>query len=151
MATTASGGWGQGEYLFDHRNASLRDWLIDDYFFGPNCLGDDNIDGLILDDDWFGSGPTEENSHAVADMGLSATDVAEIGGNWSLTLQRLQQEVLRRGKYVVPGYAGDSMSTRSHNHTQVRSKPCPHSLAAMLSASLQLRPPLALVPLHPIV
>ena len=86
MVITASGGWGQGEYLFDHRNASLRDWLIDDYFFGPKCLGDDNIDGLILDDDWFGTGPTEEYSHAVADMGLSATDVAEIGGNWSLTL-----------------------------------------------------------------
>jgi len=146
LATTASGGWGQGEYLFDHRNASLRDWLIDDYFFGPNCLGDDNIDGLILDDDWFATGPTEENSHAVADMGLSATDVAEIGGNWSLTLQRLQQEVARRGKYVVPGYAGDSMSTRSHNHTQVRSKPCPCTTVLPPSAACKSDLPWPLSP-----
>ena len=51
-------------------------------------------------------------------MGLSAADVAQIGGNWSLSLKQLQAEVARRGKYVIPGYAGDSMSTRSHNHTQ---------------------------------
>ena len=68
-------------------------------------------------------------------------------------VKRAQQEVSRRGKYeyVVPGYAGDSMSTRSHNHTQVRSKPCPCTTVLPRSADLQLRPPLALVPLHPIV
>jgi hypothetical protein len=102
--------------------------------------------GLILDDDWSGTGPTEENNFAVVsqwpslslrfvvfslpfpclklgrwmqeDMGLSAQDVAEIGGNWSRSLQRLNDDVQKRGKYVIPGYAGDSMSTRSHNHTQ---------------------------------
>jgi hypothetical protein len=41
-----------------------------------------------------------------------------IGSNWSVSLQHLQAEVAKRGKYIIPTYAGDSMSTRSHNHTQ---------------------------------
>jgi hypothetical protein len=103
---------------FDHRNSSLRQWLVEDYFGGPDCLGNPNIDGLILDDDWTSTGPTEENSFAAADMGLSARDLAEIGGNWSLSLQQLNDRLATHQQYVIPGYAGDSMSTRSHNHTQ---------------------------------
>ena len=107
-----------GEYLFDHRNRSLREWMVHEYFGGSDCLGSDAIDGLILDDFWYSTGPTEENSAAVSDMGLSSDDVADIQGNWSQLLQDLSAEVSARGKYIMPTYAGDSMSTRSHNHTQ---------------------------------
>ena len=41
-----------GEYLFDHRNESLRDWLVDEHIMGPNCLGQAQIDGLFIDDFW---------------------------------------------------------------------------------------------------
>jgi hypothetical protein len=103
--------------LFDHRNSSLREWLVKDYFGGPAALGNPNISGLILDDDWLPSGPTEENGYSLVDMGLSPSDVAHIRGNWSSSLQALNAEVARRGKYVIPSYAGDSMSTRNHNHS----------------------------------
>ena len=102
----------------DHRNASLRKWLVEEYFFGEQALGSPNVDGVILDDGWGATGPTEENGASVADMGLSAADVAHIATSWSISLNALNVEVEKRGKYVVPTYAGDSMSTRSHNHTQ---------------------------------
>lgn len=41
-----------GEYLWDHRNASLRDWLISEYIAGPTGMGNPNVDGLYIDDDW---------------------------------------------------------------------------------------------------
>ena len=84
-----------GEYLFDHRNATLRRWLVDDYFGGPSCLGSKHVDGLILDDDWTAAGPTEENQYSAVDMGLSPAEVAEIGGNWSISLKQLQAEVVQ--------------------------------------------------------
>ena len=93
---------------FDHRNSSLRQWLVEDYFGGPDCLGDPNIDGLILDDDWTSKGPTEENSFAAADMGLSARDLAEIGV--------LKTLILGGGAgYNAPSGASSSSSLRVQN------------------------------------
>ena len=34
-----------GEYLFDHRNQSLRDFLVNEYIMGENGLGNPMIDG----------------------------------------------------------------------------------------------------------
>merc|ERR1719272_13415 len=85
-----------GEYLFDHRNKTMQLWLVNDYFGGTGCLGDDNVDGLILDDYWnggSGGGPSEENPYAVQDMGLTATEVTDIAGNWSTSLALLQAVV----------------------------------------------------------
>jgi hypothetical protein len=40
-------------YLFDHRNASLRSWLIQEYILGPNGLGSGVTDGFFIDgEDW---------------------------------------------------------------------------------------------------
>ena len=50
-----------GEYLFDHRNSSLRQWLLDTYI-GSNetGMGHKDIDGMFLDDVWDGvKGPSE--------------------------------------------------------------------------------------------
>jgi len=46
------GGVPCGEYLFDHRNASLRDFLINEVLLGPTGLGNSNISGFYLDDNW---------------------------------------------------------------------------------------------------
>ena len=107
-----------GEYLFDHRNASLRSWLAKEYFGGPDCLGSPAVDGIILDDNWSASGPSEEDIHSVADMGLSTKDVGDITAGLQQSLTALAAEAAKHGSYVVPSYAGDSMSTRSANHTQ---------------------------------
>jgi hypothetical protein len=39
-----------GEYVFNHRNASLTDFLLGDYFFGPTGAGSPIISGFYVDD-----------------------------------------------------------------------------------------------------
>eukprot|EP01048_Picozoa_sp_COSAG05_P008710 COSAG05_NODE_678_length_7984_cov_3.957134_3_plen_811_part_00 len=41
-----------GEYLFDHRNESLRRWLVDNFVLGPLGIGSDLVSGMYLDDGW---------------------------------------------------------------------------------------------------
>ena len=74
-----------GEYLWNHANGSmLRDFLVNTYVGGASGLANPNIDGVFLDDGW-GSGPSEIESHSIADMGLSPAQVADIRSNWSET------------------------------------------------------------------
>ena len=41
------------EYLWDHWNASLRQWLIDEFVLDSNTgLGNPAIDGFYFDDSW---------------------------------------------------------------------------------------------------
>ena len=51
-----------GDYVFDHRNASLREWIVNDFMMG-DALGMGNrsaVDGFLLDDWWdIWSGPSE--------------------------------------------------------------------------------------------
>ena len=99
-----------GEYLWDHRNQSLRTWLIEEFVLGANGMGNAAIDGYYFDDSWKVAGgrhgtnkqcdsaptggATEENYYCAADMGLSAQDVADIQGNWSQTAAAAEQAVL---------------------------------------------------------
>ena len=48
--------------------------------------------GVFLDDGW-GTSPSEIESHSVADMGLSATQVADIRSNWSETCQAVSAKL----------------------------------------------------------
>jgi hypothetical protein len=41
-----------GEYVFDHRNASLRSFLLGEYFFGANGAANAAVDGFYVDDGW---------------------------------------------------------------------------------------------------
>eukprot|EP00666_Eupelagonemidae_sp_cell4sb_P015195 gene15195-18755_t len=42
-----------GEYLWDHRNESLREWLVNEFILGKETgLGNPNVDGFFLDDGW---------------------------------------------------------------------------------------------------
>jgi len=114
-----------GEYLWDHRNASLREWLIDEFILGKvSGLGNPNVDGFYVDDSWStgrhkhfdnstwhscDSGPiggaTEEEKHCSVDMGLTAQDVAEITGNWSITKQQAQTAVLANKGFLWGSYS----------------------------------------------
>lgn len=82
-----------GEYLWNHANGSqLRKFLVDEYIGGKAGLGDPNIDGVFLDDGW-GAGPSEIESHSVADMGLLPSQVADIDGNWSATCKAVSTKL----------------------------------------------------------
>jgi len=39
-----------GEYLFDHRNASLQAWLAGDYLLGPTGMGSPAVHGFFFDE-----------------------------------------------------------------------------------------------------
>ena len=50
-----------GEYLFDYRNGSmLREWMLDELYFGSTAMAAASVGGLFVDDDWNARGLTEE-------------------------------------------------------------------------------------------
>lgn len=88
-----------GYYIYDHRNASLRTWLVD-FAAGATSIDDPSIDGVFLDDDWdSSSGPAESGKNALADMGLSPQDVVDISAGWVLSTKGVQQAVLDKGGF----------------------------------------------------
>eukprot|EP00937_MAST-01D_sp_MAST-1D-sp2_P007094 g7094.t1 len=107
-----------GEYLWDHRNASLRKWLVDEFVLGAAALGSPDIDGFYFDDSWHTAplqppskpwvsceqspvgGATEEHPFCSQDMGLSAQDVRDITGNWTVTAAAAQRAVLDHGGFT---------------------------------------------------
>ena len=92
--TCDCGGVPCGEYLFDHRNSSLGDWLEETFLLGDTALGSPFVDGYFLDDGWsphggwgctqsspYG-GPTEMNTNCTQDMGLNQTEIEDITAAW---------------------------------------------------------------------
>merc|ERR1711871_1122630 len=77
-----------GEYVFNHRNASLRPWLIDTMFLG-NATGGGNkaVSGFYVDDGWSTKGPSEMNSSAIEQMGMSTADVSAMITAWSANVR----------------------------------------------------------------
>lgn len=95
-----------GEYLFDFRNANvtvhgrtLIDWYIKDFFFGPTGGGNANISGFELDDFWDADGPSEMEGHAVADMGFTVSDTADMVAAFSWARDLVYKEIFARGKF----------------------------------------------------
>ena len=74
-----------GEYVFNHRNVSLRDFFLSDYFF-PQPFPK-SVTGYYVDDAWETSGPTEMDKDSVAKMGMSPADVAAMIAAWSANVQ----------------------------------------------------------------
>ena len=88
-----------GYYIWDHRNASLRAWLVH-YAAGATSVGDPHIDGIFLDDDWRApSGPAESGKNCLADMNLSPQDVVDLTAGWVLSTKGVQQAVLDQGGF----------------------------------------------------
>lgn len=97
-----------GEYLFDFRNASFRAWFVQSYMAAATSAPE--VDGLILDDHWGPNGPTEEDRHCLTDMGLSATDVADLIVGWKSAMADLAAFAADKGVYIAPTYMGDPLS-----------------------------------------
>eukprot|EP01060_Flectonema_neradi_P012834 TRINITY_DN19614_c0_g1_i1.p1 TRINITY_DN19614_c0_g1~~TRINITY_DN19614_c0_g1_i1.p1 ORF type:complete len:414 (+),score=69.34 TRINITY_DN19614_c0_g1_i1:47-1243(+) len=98
-----------GEYLFDHRNESLRSWIVDTFIIGSkNGSGvlNPSIDGYYMDDSWWSTpepvkswmpktgycssnsigGPSEEEYTCNEDMGLDQNDTKAITSGWNQTV-----------------------------------------------------------------
>ena len=51
------------------------EWFVDEYYGGPAGIGNKNIIGFYIDDDWGNmnaNGPSEMDGHAMEDMGLTS-------------------------------------------------------------------------------
>ena len=77
-----------GDYVFDHRNQSLRDWIVGEYMMGPLGMGNRSaVDGFMLDDNWnLWSGPSEV-PHFTQGTGLApnSSEFRDLFTNWSAT------------------------------------------------------------------
>eukprot|EP00039_Didymoeca_costata_P025595 m.13903 g.13903 ORF g.13903 m.13903 type:complete len:431 (-) comp4952_c0_seq1:200-1492(-) len=104
-----------GEYVFDHRNPKVRQWILQEFIGGVNGLGNPNVDGFLLDDAWIPDhgkndsipgGPTEYEKHAVQDMGLSQQDVYDLFVGWNQTRAEIYEAVTAAGGWVwgISGY-----------------------------------------------
>jgi len=148
------GGAPCGTYLFDHRNASLRAWLVSEFVMGSNGMGNANVSGFYLDDFWQQSGedwsdgvasltnktardvnpsvcatgPSEVEQHCLQDAGLSAADVAELNAGWRLTMTAAMRAVVAAGGFVWQMF--DQPSWRSRAATAQRSFEKPARSAA---------------------
>ena len=132
------GGLPCGFYLFNHANATLRRWLIDEFVFGHTGLGHPSgaITGLYLDDHWADSydptdapdcaanpigGPTEVNRYCGLDIGLTQAETTANTAGWRAMMLELQQRVV----------AADAFSWAYFN--QVRGAPSKASCASFFT------------------
>ena len=98
-----------GEYLFDHRNANVSvngqtfiEWFIDDYFGGPAGIGNKDIIGFYIDDDWGNmnpNGPSEMEGHAMEDMGLGPDDLKAIVPAYNWVATTVYKSIVAQGKF----------------------------------------------------
>jgi len=89
-----------GEYLFDHRNASLLNWLIHEYTVSPTGVLNPNIDGLFIDDHWSASGPSEEDGRCIEIIGLSTKDVTEITQGWQANTDAVHTAMIKANAFA---------------------------------------------------
>ena len=90
-----------GEYLWDHRNGSmLQKFLVDEYIFGKNGMGNDAISGMYIDDIW-STIPSEENHNATMDAGLSAAEITKMHDWWANTSGIVSDRATKEKKYLL--------------------------------------------------
>eukprot|EP00755_Sulcionema_specki_P024789 Sspe_Gene.1601::Locus_531_Transcript_1_1_Confidence_1.000_Length_1868::g.1601::m.1601 len=107
-----------GWYVFDHRNSSLRTWLIDEFLLGKRFgLGNESVSGFYFDDWWTLDGPTEvDGFFGGTNLPHYGKEIAEIYGNWSITMWEAQKQIAAAGGWSWneancnldsnPGYGG---------------------------------------------
>ena len=89
-----------GEYVFNHRNASLRPWLIQTMFLGKATGGGNlAVSGFYVNDGWSAKGPSEMDKDAVAKMGMSSADVAAMIGAWGANVAAWRQAIYDAGLF----------------------------------------------------
>jgi hypothetical protein len=102
-----------GEYLFDLRNASARAWLRGDYLTSATGLGSPAVHGFYFDDQWTLAGPTEVVPTAVAAMGLTPADVADLAAASAQSLAEMFNTTVDAGGFVFNHLASPTPSNAS--------------------------------------
>ena len=103
-----------GEYLFNHSTPALVDWWLGTHMGGAQGMAHPAVDGLLLDDYWTSSGPSEIDSHMLEDMGMDGAAAAAMTAAWQAAMARLFALAAQRGKFISNmGYSGDSLSGAS--------------------------------------
>jgi len=77
----------------------LLDWQ-DDYLFGPNGAGNENVSGFFYDDEFDASGPSEYEAHVNQDIGYSAAQLQSTSDAYWQYMSVVYAAVLARGKFV---------------------------------------------------
>ena len=150
-----------GEYLWDHRNASLRDWLVREQILGPTALGNPQVSGLFLDDEWQDTqqpnpgwgppegfctsdpwgGPSEVFPNCTKDMGLSRQDIQQLTAGWKQTVAAAQSAALGAGAWiwqmfhVMGGPPGDPESCAAYFHSACSENSTNYNSAVMFTFS----------------
>lgn len=106
-----------GEYVFNHRNASLRAWLLADYFFGATSGGNANVSGFYVDDSWSSRGPSEMDADAVAKMGMSPADVTAMVAAWEANRDAWRAALLAHGLFEWGLFYGGQQNAPGWNQT----------------------------------
>lgn len=90
-------------YLWNHHNASCREWLVREHLMGPMGMGAPSVDGLFIDDVWAASGPELEGPGSEAashDSGMSTTDNIAMMQAWRTTMDAANEAVLAHKGYT---------------------------------------------------
>ena len=99
-----------GEYYFDFRNASMREWYVSTYLGNgdDDGLHNANVDGFFLDDRWGRKGPTESPAGLFQDIGLTATDVDDIYKGYVQAVSSAQRAIAKAGAYTWQSMANSA-------------------------------------------
>jgi hypothetical protein len=86
--------------VFDHRNSSIQEWLVNTVFLG-NATGGGNpsVQGFYVDDGWSSNGPSEMDKDSVAKMGLSPGDVSDMIAAWKVNQGAWRDAVYAHGLF----------------------------------------------------
>ena len=123
------GGVPCGEYLWDHRNASLQAYLINEVVLGANGLANPNISGYYFDDGWVNysasilpwepkegfcdhspvGGATEEDLYCTADAGLTQADTTAMTAAHDATMDAVLDAVVAAGAFAWQAFAQTSL------------------------------------------
>lgn len=124
-----------GEYLWDHRNASLTRWFTDYYIGGEEYgLGSPFVDGFYLDDNWSARGPSEEawpcsprGSGAGRCSGLSASDIEQIRNGWAANMEAVQTAIVAKNGFDWQNFRSIRSPKRSDCSSFLRAQCLPDS------------------------
>jgi len=130
-----------GEYIWDPRawNVAVKgqtfgDWFINDYLFDATGGANPKVSGFFFDDQWTTSGPTEYESHAVEDMGLTQAELQDITNAYWANMAEVYKTVLARGKF-----SWQQLWTGQGDGPQSIGDTCPGPLVHQTSCAADLR------------
>jgi len=103
--------------VLNHRNESLRAFLLGDYFFGATGAGSPLINGYYVDDDWSSKGPSEMDADSVAKMGMSPADVTAMIAAWQANQAAWRAALVEAQKWEWFLFYGGQQTAPGQNQT----------------------------------